>query len=121
MKKLLLLSSFLIAFTSCNLDTVAPKSKACFDFSPNSNVTKNTEISFSNCSKSAVSFIWSFGDGNISTDKEPKHIFVSAGTYKVLLMTQNGEVEDYNGDGLIDWHDGNATSDTISKIIVIGN
>jgi len=35
------------------------------------------------------SWLWSFGDGNTSTDQEPSHVYNSAGTYTVELEATN--------------------------------
>ncbi|MCK4990401.1 MAG: PKD domain-containing protein, partial [Bacteroidales bacterium] len=36
-----------------------------------------------------TSWLWSFGDGNTSTDQEPSHVYNSAGTYTVELAATN--------------------------------
>ena len=48
-----------------------------------------SEITFSNKSEKAKSYLWDFGDGNTSTDKEPKHIYEKEGTYTVTLTAKN--------------------------------
>ncbi len=42
-------------------------------------------ISFFNQSVNADSFLWDFGDGSTSTDKNPAHNYTVKGTYKVTL------------------------------------
>jgi len=42
-------------------------------------------IIFQNYSKHATSFLWEFGDGNTSVDKNPTHVFETQGTYTCLL------------------------------------
>lgn len=66
--------------------TVEYPVKACFSVSSES-VHTGEEVLFTNCSinDSNFSFSWSFGDGNISTEHEPIHIYNEAGTYEVLL------------------------------------
>lgn len=44
---------------------------------------------FSNTSKSATDFIWDFGDGGSSTDKEPMHTFAAEGNYTVVLTASD--------------------------------
>ena len=36
-----------------------------------------------------TSWLWSFGDGNTSTDQEPEHVYNSAGTFTVELTATN--------------------------------
>jgi gliding motility-associated-like protein len=43
-------------------------------------------VVFQNNSTNANSFIWSFGDGNTSTEFEPTHFYTSPGTYTVTLV-----------------------------------
>ncbi|HEX2535767.1 MAG TPA: PKD domain-containing protein, partial [Chitinophagaceae bacterium] len=47
------------------------------------------EVQFRNRSvyhdSARVTFLWSFGDGNTSTEREPKHAFIQAGNYPVQL------------------------------------
>jgi gliding motility-associated-like protein len=35
-----------------------------------------------------LNFLWSFGDGNTSTDKDPTHTYTTEGTYEVILTVQ---------------------------------
>lgn len=48
-----------------------------------SNVGPN--FSFTNTSNNAVAFVWTFGDGTMSTNPSPSHTFSSPGTYTVCL------------------------------------
>lgn len=48
-----------------------------------------SEITFSNKSTDAESYLWDFGDGNTSTDKEPKHTYNKEGTYTVTLTAKD--------------------------------
>ena len=46
-------------------------------------------ITFTNTSSGdPLSFLWSFGDGNTSTDEEPTHTYIAEGTYEVILTVQ---------------------------------
>jgi PKD repeat protein len=47
------------------------------------------QVTFSDSSISAFSWLWNFGDGNSSTLQNPVHTYSSAGTYTVTLMTQD--------------------------------
>ena len=42
-------------------------------------------VSFNNTSQNADSYIWSFGDGGVSTDESPWHSFPAPGVYTVVL------------------------------------
>lgn len=50
------------------------------------------EVLFTNESENAVSFEWDFGDGYISNEIHPSHIYNSSGSFEVLLTawTRNG-------------------------------
>ena len=58
---------------------------------PQSTYKAKSEITFSNKSEKAESYLWDFGDGNTSTDKEPKHAFEKAGTYTVTLTAKDAK------------------------------
>jgi len=45
----------------------------------------NLEVTFSNKSEFADSYLWDFGDGNTSTDKNPTHAYSVSGNYLVKL------------------------------------
>jgi PKD repeat protein len=47
------------------------------------------EVSFQDSSISAFTWIWNFGDGNISYQQNPVHIYNTPGNYVVTLMTQD--------------------------------
>ncbi len=51
-------------------------------------------IEFTNYSTEAVEYNWSFGDGGLSTEKNPNYIFDEAGEYFVSLssINSNGEI-----------------------------
>lgn len=48
------------------------------------------QVSFTNFSQNATSYLWDFGDGNTSTEKDPTHTFAAAGTYDVKLTASDG-------------------------------
>lgn len=48
-------------------------------------VEVNEEISFTNSSQEAESYLWEFGDGTTSTKKEPVKAYSKAGEYNVFL------------------------------------
>ena len=43
------------------------------------------EIKFSTTAAYAKSYVWDFGDGNTSTEKNPTHLYEAAGDYTVIL------------------------------------
>ena len=49
-------------------------------------------ISFTNNSLNGESYLWDFGDGNTSTEKEPSHTYTEAGVYyaSLLVKGENG-------------------------------
>jgi PKD repeat protein len=46
-------------------------------------------VYFTNQSKHATTYLWSFGDGKTSTDESPVHVYVSENEYIVTLITSN--------------------------------
>lgn len=48
------------------------------------------EIEFDNLSANASTFIWDFGDGQISTLENPTHLFSGVGEYSVMLISEPG-------------------------------
>ena len=73
-------------------------------FSMPSSACKGQEVSFTNQStadsQATPSYMWNFGDGGISTDKDPKHIYTTAGPKTVKLTIS---------------YSGNACPSTITK------
>lgn len=64
-------------------------------FTSATSACKGQEISFTNQStydnRPTVSYLWNFGDGAISTDKDPKHIYSNTGSFAVkLTVSYNG-------------------------------
>lgn len=51
-------------------------------------------VRFSNLTPSATSYLWNFGDGETSTEKNPSHIYKQNGRYTVSLTARNGEICD---------------------------
>jgi len=47
------------------------------------------EVSFTNLSEEADSYVWDFGDGNTATEANPTHVYVSPGDYLVTLQAIN--------------------------------
>lgn len=49
------------------------------------------EVTFTNSSTGGSTFTWEFGDGATSEEKNPKHVFVEAGDYTVMLQVDGFE------------------------------
>ena len=49
------------------------------------------KVTFSNFSQNADSQVWDFGDGGMSTEKDPVYTYAEAGTYTVVLTSTNTE------------------------------
>jgi len=62
--------------------------KACFSYTVTEMVAG--EVQFKNCSENATSYLWDFGDGKSSSEKEPKHTFEGAFPFSVSLVAING-------------------------------
>ena len=71
---------------SAVLTVVVPPVSA---FTAPATACKGQEVSFTNQSTADVqttaSYAWAFGDGNVSNDQNPKHIYTSANTFTVNL------------------------------------
>ncbi|MEO9022624.1 MAG: PKD domain-containing protein [Ginsengibacter sp.] len=81
--------------TSCNkLDSksfnisVSPIPGASFRYTPIP-PQENMATSFTNQSIGATHYIWQFGDGDSSLEKNPQHIFNATGTFNVCLTAIN--------------------------------
>ncbi|RLD50871.1 MAG: hypothetical protein DRI94_07575, partial [Bacteroidetes bacterium] len=51
--------------------------------------TNYQEVSFTNNSVNATDYLWNFGDGNTSTNKNPIHTYSASDTYTVMLTASN--------------------------------
>jgi gliding motility-associated-like protein len=61
---------------------------ANFSASPNP-APDNTPVKFTNLSVGAASYIWTFSEGQTSTETNPLYQFLATGTYKVCLQAIN--------------------------------
>lgn len=68
--------------------TVLPQPEASFYYDPTIPVT-NEPITYTNTSKNATSYLWSFGDGNTSTEIHPVYMHKKSGKYTVCLIAWN--------------------------------
>jgi gliding motility-associated-like protein len=80
---------------TCNkLDTaihtihVYPSPVADFSWSPNP-PEPNTPLDFTNLSTGATRYLWDFGDGSTSTNKDEVHVYQKDGYYTVCLTAWN--------------------------------
>lgn len=92
-----------LALSACQEeDSVVSKEKigACFTVSSETGDVGD-EFFFTNCSKNASKFAWDFGDGGVSTQREPAHIFLQEGSFEIILLAG----EDLNDDGVLDMKD----------------
>jgi hypothetical protein len=87
--------------SSTVLDSIANWNIFNTDFTVNQN---NDSISCINLSSNYENLIWDFGDGAISIDENPTHIYSGSGIYTITLTA-------FNNDGCL--------SDTISSTITI--
>ncbi len=53
--------------------------------------TAPVEITFENSSENADSYLWDFGDGNTSTEENPKYAYYLSGVYEVKLTAYKGK------------------------------
>ncbi len=67
--------------------------RAIADFEINTNEDcDNLKVSFKDLSKNAITWFWDFGDGTISNEQNPIHIYTLPGTYDVVLhVNDKGE------------------------------
>lgn len=81
--------TFIFVIPSCNT-----KPEACFGYlqierPKNSPLLSGRPIRFTNCSIEGESFLWNFGDGAYSSEKDPIHTYDTAGIYGVTLEVRS--------------------------------
>lgn len=93
MKYQLIFLLLIILTTACKKDVAPPakvistKLKACFGtYLSRQN---DGEVLFENCSENATHYLWNFGDGKTSTEKEPIHNFEGTFPFIVTLIAYN--------------------------------
>jgi len=101
-RKILFIYFLIVIFYGCKVDEIKINPKADFSFSPTDSIRILNLVEFTNNSENATSYLWDFGDGATSTQKNPVHAFVSVGAYNVRLIASFDK-----------------ESDTISKILNI--
>lgn len=85
---------FFLALYSCNTDELRINPTACFEVSPATDMKAGDTIKFTNCSANADNYAWSLGDGTISTEASPNHVYKSSGSYTVKLLAINNDIID---------------------------
>jgi PKD repeat protein len=77
----------------CKKDPVPPAPKADFTMDSQTvsamTVQQGTHLPLVSNSENSVSYLWDFGDGTTSTDKELIHVFEKAGTFNVSLTVKS--------------------------------
>lgn len=101
MKKIFFTAGIAVMLLSCNADeeltqdAAQDNSATVADFkTPEEELIKEgTYVDLINVSKNAASFEWDLGDGTISTEAAPHHLYDKCGTYNVKLT-----VTDFSGE-----------------------
>ncbi len=88
--RLLFLILMLIGFVSCEQDDNQLPSVIDFEIQLTDSIAP-ASISFVNTSVNLESFEWDFGDGTISHEESPVHIFNQEGEYTILLKAWNDQ------------------------------
>ena len=84
-----------VMMTSCNDDelpqagSIPDETPPTAGFSYAATSESNLSIKFTNLSSSATQYVWDFGDGNTSTEKEPTNSYADFGTYTVTLTSSD--------------------------------
>ena len=92
MKNLIVIFILVFLFAECNKEKSFPV--LCFNFHSKSIdeigvFIVGDSIEFENCSENTDFFWWSFGDGTISRETNPKHTYNKSGIYQVVLKAIN--------------------------------
>lgn len=85
MKKYYYLLLIILLVTCKKDESNNQRLKACFSI-VNTPISIGDTVSFCNCSENSVNYHWDFGDGQISTNKEPTHIYKKIGVYEIQLI-----------------------------------
>lgn len=68
-------------------------------------------VHFFNCSENATSYLWDFGDGSFSNERNPVHFYSNNGNYLVNLTAYEGsDSNNVSEIVLVDWIDPNTSS-----------
>ena len=93
----LLTASVMLLIDCKKEEDAAPKPVAHFNYSPSTNLTAPVTVQFSNDSKNADSYVWSYdGTGRTETNKDIALVFSQASTYTITLTaTGKGGTDTY--------------------------
>ena len=67
---------------------------ADFSFAPEEPTILNPSVSFKNLSAFGNTYSWTFGDGGISSEVDPTHLYETIGNYTITLTSSNSYCED---------------------------
>lgn len=82
------MAGMLLYMASCKKkETPAPILVADFTYSGDSAMVPAT-VKFTNASVNATEYLWNFGDGSISTDKDPSRTYAVGGNFTVTLTAK---------------------------------
>lgn len=100
MKNIILYFCLFLFCGACTLDKLhedeemQPSNPPIADFEiVNNNCGAPCEVSFIDNSENAVSFFWTFGDGNNSMEQEPSYTYNLTGSFPVKLIVENSNQE----------------------------
>ena len=77
--------------TSCTKECEEPTVAVVASFTVPEDPTTDG-VTFTNTSTGADTYLWNFGDGTTSTEKNPTHAYESAGYYTIKLKASKGNV-----------------------------
>ncbi len=91
---LLMIGAGALVLSSCAEDipaagSIEDKTPPNADFSSSADQSNSKLLVFSNFSASATDYIWDFGDGNTSLDKDPRNLYPAEGIYTVTLTASD--------------------------------
>lgn len=100
-----LLSQFLIIsffiLSGCSKDST-PEPSVSFTMDKTDAEIGET-VTFTNTSQYTTSYVWDFGDGSISTEENPTHIYSNTGEYFITLSASGKGGDGLKTKGLLVW------------------
>ena len=93
--KLLAIVALVALCVSCSNDDPEPKARFSYE-------VNELTVTFTNLSKDANSYEWTFGDGSaVSTEANPVHTYADGGTFTVKLKAINGSNSNETTDAIV--------------------